>query len=54
MKYVSRDNGPEFSRDEDVQVAEIVDYVTEEMERTLGKTKKHVMIFADRRCQSST
>ena len=40
-------NGKEFSRDEDEQVAEIVEYVTEELERTDGKSKKHVMIFGD-------
>lgn len=43
---VSRSDGREFSRDEDAQVNEIIEYVTEEMERTLGKTKRHVMIFA--------
>lgn len=44
---VKRFGGAEFSRDEDAQVSEIVSYVTEEMERSLGKAKKHVMIFAD-------
>lgn len=44
---VKRFSGAEFSRDEDTQVSEIVEYVTEEMERSLGKAKKHVMIFAD-------
>ena len=44
---VKRFNGTEFTKDEDAQVSEIVDYVTEEMERTLGVAKKHVMIFAD-------
>ena len=44
---VRRFNGTEFSKDEDAQVGEIVDYVTEEMERSLGVAKEEVMIFAD-------
>ena len=44
---VKRFNGQEFTRDEDAQVAEIVEYVTDEMENTLGKSKRHVMIFGD-------
>lgn len=44
---VKRSSGTEFSRDEDAQVSEIVDYLTEEMERSLGKAKRYVMIFTD-------
>jgi biopolymer transport protein ExbD len=44
---VKRSDGREFSRDEDAQVSEIVEYVTEEMEQTLGKPKTNVLIFAD-------
>jgi biopolymer transport protein ExbD len=44
---VKRFDGREFSRDEDAQVSEIVEYVTEEMEQTLGRPKTNVLIFAD-------
>ena len=43
---VKRADQSEFSRDEDAQVSEIVEYVTDELETTLGKEKRHVMIFA--------
>jgi len=45
---VTRMDGSEFSRDEDERAAEIVQYVTDEMERSLGASKKHVMIFGDK------
>ena len=44
---LSRLDGSEFSRDEDDQATEIIEYITDEMERTLGKTKRHVMLFGD-------
>ncbi|MEM8666314.1 MAG: biopolymer transporter ExbD [Planctomycetota bacterium] len=44
---LSRFDGTEFSRDEDDQVTEIIEYITEEMERSLGRSKRHVMLFGD-------
>jgi biopolymer transport protein ExbD len=37
----------EFSRDEDAQVAEIVEYITSELEKSIGRSKQHVMLFGD-------
>jgi biopolymer transport protein ExbD len=44
---LSRYDGTEFSTDEDAQASEIIEYITEEMERAQGKSKKHVMLFGD-------
>ncbi|MEM1067416.1 MAG: biopolymer transporter ExbD [Planctomycetota bacterium] len=44
---LSRFDGTEFSRDEDDQVTEIIEYITEEMEQSLGRSKRHVMLFGD-------
>ncbi len=44
---LSRLDGSQFSRDEDVQVAEIIEYVTAELERSLGVSKQQVMLFGD-------
>ena len=44
---LSRVDGTDFSRDEDVQATEIIEYVTREMEKTLGASKQHVMLFGD-------
>lgn len=44
---VKRGDGREFSRDENAQVSEIIEYITEERERTLGKSKQYVMLFVD-------
>ncbi len=44
---LSRMDGSEFSRDEDDQASEIIEYITAEMERTLGASKQHVMLFGD-------
>ena len=40
-------NGNEFSKDEAVQEAEIIEYVTNEMEKSFGKNKNQVMIMGD-------
>ncbi len=42
-----RFDGSEFSRDEDAQGAEIVEYITSELEQALGVSKEHVMLFGD-------
>jgi biopolymer transport protein ExbD len=44
---LSRYDGTEFSTDEDAQASEIIEYITEEMERSLGASKQHVMLFGD-------
>jgi biopolymer transport protein ExbD len=44
---LSRFDGTEFSTDEDAQASEIIEYITAEMERSLGASKQHVMLFGD-------
>lgn len=44
---VKRYDGSEFSRDEDAQATEIIEYVTNELEQSLGVSKEHVMLFGD-------
>ena len=44
---LSKTDGSEFSRDEDAQVSEIIEFVTSELERTVGRSKQHVMLFGD-------
>ena len=44
---LSTPEGTEFSRDEDEQVAEIIEYVTSELEKSIGRSKQHVMLFGD-------
>lgn len=44
---LSTPDGLEFSRDEDAQVSEIVEFVTSEMEKSIGRSKQHVMLFGD-------
>lgn len=44
---LSRMNGTEFSRDEDLQASEIVEYITGELEKALGASKQNVMLFGD-------
>jgi biopolymer transport protein ExbD len=44
---LSRYDGTEFSTDEDAQASEIIEYITEEMEKSMGASKQHVMLFGD-------
>ena len=44
---LSTPDGTEFSRDEDEQVAEIIEFVTGELEKSIGRSKQHVMLFGD-------
>lgn len=44
---LSRMDGSNFSTDEDVQATEIIEYITEELEKSLGVSKQHVMLFGD-------
>ena len=44
---LSQYDGTEFSRDEDAQASEIIQYITDELERSLGASKEHVMLFGD-------
>ncbi len=44
---LSRMDGSEFSSDEDAQASEIIEYITSELERSLGASKQHVMLFGD-------
>ena len=44
---LSTPDGTEFSRDEDVQVSEVVEFITGEIENTSGVSKQHVMLFGD-------
>ena len=40
-------DGTNFSTDEDLQATEIIEYITEELERSLGVSKQYVMLFGD-------
>ena len=44
---LSRMDGTNFSADEDAQATEIIEYITEELEKSLGASKQHVMLFGD-------
>lgn len=44
---LSTPDGTEFSPDEDEQAAEIIEYVTSELEKSIGRRKQHVMLFGD-------
>lgn len=44
---LSRYDGTEFSKDEDEQASEIIEYITSELEKTIGVSKQHVMLFGD-------
>ncbi|WP_168564351.1 ExbD/TolR family protein [Crateriforma spongiae] len=44
---VTRLDGTPFSMDEEVQAAEIVEYVDTELNRTVGRQKTHVMLMGD-------
>ena len=44
---LSRMDGSNFSTDEDLHATEIIEYITEELERSLGVSKQHVMLFGD-------
>ena len=44
---LSRMDGSNFSTDEDLQATEIIEYITEELERSLGVSKQYVMLFGD-------
>jgi len=42
-----RIDGSEFSRDEDTQAGELIEYIDKELKSTLGQEKNHVMIMGD-------
>lgn len=44
---LSRFDGSEFNRDEDAQSSEIIEYITGELEKSLGASKEQVMLFGD-------
>ena len=44
---LSQYDGTEFSTDEDAQASEIIEYITDEMEQSIGRSKRHVMLFGD-------
>ena len=44
---LSRMDGSNFSTDEEIQATEIIEYITEELEKSLGASKQHVMLFGD-------
>ena len=44
---LSRMDGTEFSIDEDAQASEIIEYITSELEKSMGASKQHVMLFGD-------
>ncbi len=44
---LSQYDGTEFSTDEDAQASEIIEYITAEMEQSIGRSKRHVMLFGD-------
>jgi biopolymer transport protein ExbD len=44
---LSKTDGSEFSRDEDAQVSEIIEFITAELETSIGRSKQHVMLFGD-------
>ncbi len=44
---LSRMDGTDFSTDEDIQATEIIEYITAELEKSMGASKQHVMLFGD-------
>lgn len=44
---LSRMDGSEFSTDEDAQASEIIEYITSELEKSMGASKQQVMLFGD-------
>ena len=44
---LKRLDGSEFSRDEDLQAGEIIEYITAELENASGIPKEHVMLYGD-------
>ncbi|EMI18437.1 biopolymer transport exbD2 protein [Rhodopirellula maiorica SM1] len=44
---LKRRDGSEFSRDEATQSSEIIEYVTSELEKSIGKNKNQVMLLGD-------
>ena len=44
---LKRLDGSEFSRDEDTQAGEVIEYITGELENASGIPKKHVMLYGD-------
>lgn len=44
---LSTPDGTEFSRDEDAQVSEVIEFITGEIENPTGISKQHVMLFGD-------
>ena len=44
---LSTPDGTQFSSDEDAQATEIIEYVTSELEKSLGASKQQVMLFGD-------
>ena len=44
---VARGDESEFSTDEETQAAEIIDYISKELEKSIGRNKNQVMIMGD-------
>ncbi|MEM9367623.1 MAG: biopolymer transporter ExbD [Planctomycetota bacterium] len=44
---LTRRDGTEFSEDEETQTSEIVEYLTGELEKTIGESKQQVMLLGD-------
>lgn len=44
---LSTPSGTQFSSDEDAQATEIIEYITSEMEKTMGASKQYVMLFGN-------
>ncbi len=44
---LSTPDGTQFSADEDAQASEIIEYITSELEKSSGKSKRYVMLFGD-------
>lgn len=44
---LSTPQGTEFSRDEDAQVSEVIEFIAGELENSAGISKRHVMLFGD-------
>ncbi|MDE0862504.1 MAG: biopolymer transporter ExbD [Rubripirellula sp.] len=44
---LSRMDGTNFTADEDIQATEIIEYITTELEKSMGESKQHVMLFGD-------
>ncbi|WP_442507905.1 ExbD/TolR family protein [Novipirellula sp. SH528] len=44
---LKRRDGSEFSRDEATQSTEIIEYITSELEKSIGKNKNQVMLLGD-------